>query len=278
MIDMITCPNCQRKLNLPPECEGQEVQCPSCKTQFRAMPAPPRQPTALPTPPVPSLTVHAEEVDPGTWPPPSPRRSRPRAGASVGLPTRPSKASNGKFLFLLPVGGIVLMACLCGVIRSLDRRDHAVVHNAPNFGFKQQPAPQKDWVGKDWLPGGGPVFVPREPDAQLNAQVTRDLAPLFKGLADTLAAGDAQRMASYLNPERTVDELMVQGMFADNMAINRPQVTQRLAGEMSAVLQAEFPRWQTSQVVQAQHLGQGDMVVAVRHTRTDGTPVKMRWG
>src|SRR5262249_20378023 len=41
MHETIICPGCQRRLLLPEECGGREVQCPSCQTQFPAQPSPP---------------------------------------------------------------------------------------------------------------------------------------------------------------------------------------------------------------------------------------------
>src|SRR5437588_1497502 len=141
MIDVIACPNCQRMLNLPPDCEGQEVQCPSCKTQFRAVaPAPPVTPfvpgPAVPAPP--AITIHEEEIDPGSPPPPS-RRTRPRPRPQNVA--RPSKSSGAKAVWMVPVGAVILMTCLCGLINSLDRRHHEmpprpqVMLKQPNNGF-----------------------------------------------------------------------------------------------------------------------------------------------
>src|SRR5437868_168959 len=38
MADITTCPNCQRKLQLPDQADGQEVQCPACGETFTPEP------------------------------------------------------------------------------------------------------------------------------------------------------------------------------------------------------------------------------------------------
>ena len=39
MADVITCPQCQRRLTLPDEYRGKEVRCPACRTSFPSVPA-----------------------------------------------------------------------------------------------------------------------------------------------------------------------------------------------------------------------------------------------
>jgi hypothetical protein len=51
MPEIISCPACQRKLQVPEEYFGQTVQCPECKHTFTAGPASPA-PVAAPTEPV----------------------------------------------------------------------------------------------------------------------------------------------------------------------------------------------------------------------------------
>ena len=283
MIDVIACPNCQRKLNLPPECEGQEVQCPGCKTQFRAVPqAPPVSPLAVTTPAFPAppaVTVREEEIDPGTLPPPSTPRGRPRP--LLRNAPRPSRSSGAKAVWMVPVGGVIVMTCLCGIFRSLDRGHHQVAI-PPHVVVKQDDP--KDWPGNPVGPipfgarNDGPGFIVGL-NPQLNAQMARDLAPLFKGLGDTLAARDQQRIASYLNPQRMVEEAIAQGMLADNPAVNRQDLGQRMADDLAKALQepATLLPWNSSEVKHAASVGPSEAVVIVRHRNADGGVVTMRW-
>src|SRR3954466_14621641 len=57
MREILACPTCQRKLQVPAELLGQTVQCPECQGTFVATAAAPGtgvQPTAPPPPPAPA--------------------------------------------------------------------------------------------------------------------------------------------------------------------------------------------------------------------------------
>jgi hypothetical protein len=56
MPEVISCPSCQRKLQVPEALEGQDVQCPTCGTTFTAH-------TAGTPPPLPTSSLQAEEAD-----------------------------------------------------------------------------------------------------------------------------------------------------------------------------------------------------------------------
>jgi hypothetical protein len=56
MAEIVTCPSCQRRLNVPGELAGQQVKCPTCAATFTALtpgsaPPPPELPTVDYTPP-----------------------------------------------------------------------------------------------------------------------------------------------------------------------------------------------------------------------------------
>jgi hypothetical protein len=58
MAEIITCPHCQRKLNLQEEYLGQTVQCPACSEQFTA-----ELPSSAPPRPAPPRQVEAPQPD-----------------------------------------------------------------------------------------------------------------------------------------------------------------------------------------------------------------------
>ncbi len=85
MAEIISCPSCQRKLQIPENLLGQDVQCPTCGAAFAArsdQAAPvvqPQQPAAPPVPPpAPQPQRWGPESTPppgrGDYPPPGPRR------------------------------------------------------------------------------------------------------------------------------------------------------------------------------------------------------------
>jgi hypothetical protein len=71
MPDIISCPICQRKLQVPESYLGQQVQCPSCKAMFTAASA---SAVALP-PPVPPT---AQPAGPADWQRPARAEEEPR--------------------------------------------------------------------------------------------------------------------------------------------------------------------------------------------------------
>src|SRR4051794_5361388 len=56
MAEIITCPSCQRKLQVPDDLLGQDVQCPTCGSTFTATTGPPTVPRAPGPPPLPPET------------------------------------------------------------------------------------------------------------------------------------------------------------------------------------------------------------------------------
>jgi hypothetical protein len=76
MPEIISCPSCQRKLQVPPEYFGQTVQCPECKHTFTAGPAASIQAAPLPPVPQPTPPAAAETGRVPEWdkPPEPPRR------------------------------------------------------------------------------------------------------------------------------------------------------------------------------------------------------------
>jgi hypothetical protein len=76
MPEIITCPSCQRKLQVPEEYFGKLVQCPECKQTFTAAPSAPAAPPAASAAPAAAepTSVPAAEAEP--LPPPVRERRR----------------------------------------------------------------------------------------------------------------------------------------------------------------------------------------------------------
>ncbi len=109
MQQIISCPGCQRKLQVPDTLLGQDVQCPTCGIAFVAQLA--GQP---PPPPAPSPAAAPPAYD---RPPPSPRRD------DYGLSTdpwrrdlQPHRGNAVMTLGILSLVGIVLTVGLLSVI------------------------------------------------------------------------------------------------------------------------------------------------------------------
>ena len=84
MADVISCPQCQRRLNLPDECRGQDVRCPSCRTTFSSLPmaAPVEEEIPFVIPVEVPAGWDGAEVSPPLALDPSRRTRRKKAGSS----------------------------------------------------------------------------------------------------------------------------------------------------------------------------------------------------
>jgi hypothetical protein len=122
MNDIIACPSCQRKVSIPVEFFGKQVQCPECRQTFLAQdpsadayqpgaPAP-RAETAAPRP----AQDAWDDADVG-----APRRSRRRFGDDyyddddVGL-RRPTMPHRGGAVLTLGILSLVICGPICGPI------------------------------------------------------------------------------------------------------------------------------------------------------------------
>jgi hypothetical protein len=100
--DLIYCPSCRHKLQLPAELYGQTVECPQCHSRFvapmpQAAPPPVLHPIAPPEPAMNAGPTYEEELEARTW----------RAGARLRVPA---------ILLLISAG----LATLLGVVGALS--------------------------------------------------------------------------------------------------------------------------------------------------------------
>lgn len=139
MIDVITCPHCQRRLALPPQYRDCDVQCPGCNNTFHVNADPPPTPappvaTIAPEPlaALPLAALPAEDV---------PRPSIARR------PTKPSPSWRGKAMLVFVCLGLVSMF-VCGLRNGLWQSQQPV-GNDFRFGpgvLVQPPAPRDQVV------------------------------------------------------------------------------------------------------------------------------------
>jgi hypothetical protein len=103
MMEVITCPGCGRRLQLPEEVIGEDVQCPACGQTFTAQnPAPP--------PP-----VRAPSLEPYRPPPERAELPRPRESGDRGERLRrPLTPHRGGALLTVGILGLVLCPPILG--------------------------------------------------------------------------------------------------------------------------------------------------------------------
>ncbi len=115
MADIISCPACQRKLQVPEAFYGQMVQCPECRHMFTAAaPSTGVQPNA--PPPSPPSAVPDWQAPPAR----GPRRAYEEDAGYGDEPARlrrPTVPHRGGMILALGIVGLVMMPCLtivCG--------------------------------------------------------------------------------------------------------------------------------------------------------------------
>jgi hypothetical protein len=254
MIDIITCPQCQRRLALPPEHRDCDVQCPGCKHHFRtgANTAPP-PPAAVPT------------VTLATQPPvadqPAPRRP--------SIARRPPPASppawRGKtVLLLVSMGGVAMLMCLlCAGLRRWQQE--ALVN-----GLEQHIQQHEN---------AEPVRIAAGVE---DPQMARELTSLLGHLARSFRAGDSFQIVAQFDTERAVERLVEQGVIAmpPEQARVREARDQALRHDLQTGFRVWAPQlaWDGAEILHVQRQNADDFAVIVRH-RTVATNLTghFRW-
>jgi hypothetical protein len=100
MPEIISCPSCQRKLQVPESLLGQDVQCPTCGATFVG--------TANGAPPV-------SRREPSSYPPPAPRPQR-RDDSDRRRPRRDLAPHRGSTVLTLGILSLVILPIVFGPI------------------------------------------------------------------------------------------------------------------------------------------------------------------
>ncbi|HYV36138.1 MAG TPA: tetratricopeptide repeat protein, partial [Gemmataceae bacterium] len=303
MTEIIYCPACQRKLQLPHEVLGRRVRCPACKEAFTPSVATIRPAASAPAlPPQPRKTAphRAPELNDRARRRPQhddedrPKRSRPQ---------RPLEKSGLSgtwiaviviflvvgFLGALAVGGIVVMSQLGqskpvvktqppGMVRPVEDKDERL--KDLKEAFQDQ---KKDQV-EDKKGGNKPAkeeVKQNIPGDKLGTteEITAELKEMFDDLGKALDARDPVRLSNLFNLECLCDELVAQGALPA-LALNDRQGF--IAGMRQSIgpalaRQAVLMHWTDSEIKHLKLLGTGRAVVVVRHRDKDNLIMRMRW-
>jgi hypothetical protein len=248
MPEIITCPQCQRRLLLPENLQGQPIQCPTCQARFEA-----DLPTVLP-----ADVIATEPTPTSTNVPPTP----PANPFHFDVPAAPRKRRNGIGLPAI-VAGVVLVLIAVGLSSNfewLNRRRTPVL---------EDPAARQAEVRQAFQ--DGPPLAENE--------IAAALQPVFDDLGDALRRRDAARITAHFDVSRMVDEMVAQGLPAPGWRERTQRIQTQVENMLGQTLvkQAELLHWQRSEIRNVKTLPNQEAVVTVRHRDADGVTLKMRW-
>ena len=250
MTEIIPCPSCGRKLQLPHEHLGATVQCRSCGRHFvasldeaRPRPSPAVREKPVPAPAEPLL---AEEPAPAIQSPELPVTGRKTAWV-VG-------------------GGVLLIFGLIFVLglRNPFRRD-------PFVGWQGEDRPPLVVQG---LPNQKPLST---------EEIAEQIKPLFQELGAALKKEDAARVASHFDADRMIDEFIAQDLLPADFVRNRHELTGQLQRNLAPSFQRNTNlRWDDSEIRDVKKLegadpGFNEATVIVRHRHPEGFFLRIRW-
>ena len=247
MPQIITCPQCQRRLLLPESLQGQPIQCPSCDARFE---------TDIPTV-LPADVIAAE-------PTPAAASAVPTPAANpfhFDVPAAPCKRRNRVGLPAI-VAGVVMVLIAVGLSKNIEwpNRRPAVVRVVP-----EDPAVREQEVRQAFQDG-----VPLADN-----EIAAALQPVLDQLGDALRRRDAAAITAQFDIPRLVDELVAQGMPAPGQ---QAEVQMGNVLGQALVQQAALLEWQTTEIRHVKRLGPDEVVVTVRHRKHNpNTTLKMRW-
>ena len=254
MSEIIVCPRCQRRLQLPADFQAELVRCPSCATTFpaaSASPVPSSVQTTLPTPP---------------QPPEQPLPER--------LPqTNQFQRSTGKpcLIVALVLGaGVLLTGCGVAVLVAI------LWHMQPP---RMNPVARVEEDEEERREQLRQAFKDRKPLAE--DEIARQVKALFDELGTALRAQAAAQIQSKFDLDRMMDELDAAGGGALRLRTAkerrdfRPGLSQGIG--QSLAQRGEVFHWIATDIRHVKKLNNDEAVVISRHKHTNGMSLKMRW-
>jgi hypothetical protein len=263
MAEIITCPECQRRLRVPDEYRGKMVLCPRCKTQFSADVAfadDPRgasiAPSPIPTVSPPDPGQDARDNPDRPWEEPGFRR-RPRAARVVRKP-----AGSGLGIALAILGTVFLVGLIAigGIValtmpRANPRWEQGV-------GVREDDRDRREQVQAAF----------GDPKPLAPGELEKELKRLFDQLGGAFLVGDGNAIAAHFDTERLMDEFTaLVGAPPPGLRDKRAAALRVRQGIGDALArQAPLMRWTTSEIRNVKKLNDTEAVVIVRHTSADG--------
>ena len=263
MHEIITCPQCRRRLSLPPECHGQTVQCPSCQTSFVADAS--RSPVPMAFPVDTGAVREGNPSTPAEVDSPAPTMSP--GGRRQPFPAGPKKKKSGLLVGFGLIGFVVLVVII--VSQSVKFGERGWRPRNPPVAFVED----KDERRQEVLE----AFRKQKPlDAD---EIAAELKPLFEGLGQALRRRDGQACVDCFDTWRMVDELVALEVLPAHVARRRGDLNRGVREGMSKAMAQHAPllEWATFEIRRVKKLEGNEAMVIVRHRTKDGFFLKMRW-
>ncbi|MSU80066.1 MAG: hypothetical protein EXS16_18490 [Gemmataceae bacterium] len=265
MQEIVTCPECRRRLQVPPEVMGQRVQCSRCQATFLAAYMPPPIETGpailvgavtadLPEPnPIDIVSLSIDE----SAPVPASASQRKRF-QSIPVPNQTNPAKRTLIIGAVIVAVAVTVTCVATSFSPLDLGRHrADVMRVP--------------LEAD---------VPRMPSPRLDAAAQQAAA---KALLDHLGNGirNNQPMSEFarnFDGWRTIDDLVMQSIAPAPLRQERT-LYRELAFAFAQYFKGNDAFWQDVIVARVNQLDNGDLCAISRHRFHDGVggSLRFRW-
>ncbi len=260
MSEIIACPECRRRLQLPTDNPVDLVRCPSCGAEF-------------PADSVPRLVPAGIGLSPSTSPNRPPALARRAPGHERPSVGRPAKGSfwSPPVIVLAILGAVVLVTAFGGFGIAF-----LVWQAKPRPPVYPQPAaPLPDFGELD------PVELPAALDQKpLPAnELIPELKPLFAGLGDALRAGDADRVLRDFDTPRMADEFTTLAGAPLRNAQDKRAFERGVSQGMRDIvnLSAAQVQWKTFEIRDVKKLNNDEAIAVVRHTHSNGTLTARRW-
>jgi tetratricopeptide (TPR) repeat protein len=264
MLEIISCPTCQRRLRLPAEHIGQTVQCPACQTTFLWQQRSPDAPL-----------LAAVVTSPDEEQPPAPRGSRPSPPPAGGLPPRPlavpaqRKSSTGRawLIALGIIGGTIVVGLL--VLGGFRWYLEWWFPPASTAKIRKPPAPPPPIL----LPAG------REPGELRDNEITEGMNQLVHSMDVAFRSANPDSILAHFDLDRTVEEVLQSGAVSPLAAHEKPAFTLAMKQAMRRATRdyAANMQWTSFKITHIRKLPGGELAVIIRHTATARGSWPMRW-
>jgi tetratricopeptide (TPR) repeat protein len=265
MVEVISCPVCQRRLRLPAELQTEMVRCPACQSDFSlpdALAASARLESSVPmvlsADPEESLAPAEDTAAPA-------RLARgPRSPQSFRRVGRSSRKTC--LLAFLIVGAIVLTiaASVAGILVLVWRSTDTPAMRSREY------AQQKLEQVRQALRNRPPLD---------EARIRPELQLLFDALGVSLRAADAESIVSQFDVDRMADEFGDLAIVPPRQSRERIQFLDGMRQGLGTKLsqQANLFQWTTSEISKIKKIDEDEVVVVVRHKHPIGATLKVRW-